>query len=77
MLPDAVFGKLGIVKLCWITESAQKNFPVYVRHFNLVYSDRFLAFQQGTLNQIFSNTTSIKLSLLSFILERSSFKIIF
>lgn len=54
MLPDAVFGKLGIVKLRWITESAQKNFPVYVWHFNLVCSDRFLAFHQETLNQIFS-----------------------
>lgn len=59
MLPDAVF-KLGMVKLCWIIESVQKNFPVNVRHFNLVCSDRFLAFQQETLNQIFSNTTSRK-----------------
>lgn len=59
MLPDAV-SKLGIVKLCWITESVQKNFPVNVQHCNLVCSDRFLAFQQETLNQIYSNITSRK-----------------
>lgn len=30
MVLDAVFGKLGRVKLCWITEAVQENFPVNV-----------------------------------------------